>query len=253
LRPSFSTLCSCPRVACDAKTDSFRGWPASGRAVSASGARAGSTTCTPSNARSLSCRRSGGVEQVGGVFERKQVPYPRTPPYLATAMKQAKYPDGWDEARVKRVLAHYEQQSDEEAVAEDEARVDDAHGDGSSRRARAGCSRAVGQASRRATSSRASSLGENGPIEVPAARVAPIIGEAVKRRSDRQARPRRAFRVSCRGSVHVTGSAGRSAISRFISAELSDLPWASSASDRVTPPSSARAMTKFSAPSCGSS
>ena len=30
-------------------------------------------------------------------------------------------PDGWDEARVKRVLAHYEQQSDEEAVAEDEA------------------------------------------------------------------------------------------------------------------------------------
>jgi hypothetical protein len=36
-------------------------------------------------------------------------------------MKQAKYPPGWDEARVKRVLAHYEQQSDEEAVAEDEA------------------------------------------------------------------------------------------------------------------------------------
>jgi hypothetical protein len=35
-------------------------------------------------------------------------------------MKQAKYPDGWDEARVKRVLAHYEQQSDEEAVVEDE-------------------------------------------------------------------------------------------------------------------------------------
>jgi hypothetical protein len=36
-------------------------------------------------------------------------------------MKQAKYPAGWDEARVKRVLAHYEQQSDDEAVAEDEA------------------------------------------------------------------------------------------------------------------------------------
>jgi hypothetical protein len=36
-------------------------------------------------------------------------------------MKQSKYPAGWDEARVKRVLAHYEQQSDEEAVAEDEA------------------------------------------------------------------------------------------------------------------------------------
>jgi hypothetical protein len=36
-------------------------------------------------------------------------------------MKQAKYPTGWDEARVNRVLAHYEEQSDEEAVAEDEA------------------------------------------------------------------------------------------------------------------------------------
>jgi hypothetical protein len=36
-------------------------------------------------------------------------------------MKQAKYPAGWDEARVKRVLAHYEEQSDQEAVAEDEA------------------------------------------------------------------------------------------------------------------------------------
>lgn len=36
-------------------------------------------------------------------------------------MKQTKYPAGWDEARVKQVLAHYEQQSDAEAVAEDEA------------------------------------------------------------------------------------------------------------------------------------
>jgi hypothetical protein len=36
-------------------------------------------------------------------------------------MRQAKYPAGWDEARVKQVLTHYEQQSDEEAVAEDEA------------------------------------------------------------------------------------------------------------------------------------
>jgi hypothetical protein len=36
-------------------------------------------------------------------------------------MKQPKYPAGWDEARVKRVLDHYEQQSDDEAVAEDEA------------------------------------------------------------------------------------------------------------------------------------
>ncbi len=36
-------------------------------------------------------------------------------------MKQSRFPEGWDEARVKRVLEHYEVQSPEEAVAEDEA------------------------------------------------------------------------------------------------------------------------------------
>lgn len=36
-------------------------------------------------------------------------------------MKQSSFPPGWDEARVRRVLEHYEQQSDDEAVAEDEA------------------------------------------------------------------------------------------------------------------------------------
>ncbi len=36
-------------------------------------------------------------------------------------MKENKYPPGWDEARVRRVLAYYEEQSEEEAVAEDEA------------------------------------------------------------------------------------------------------------------------------------
>ena len=36
-------------------------------------------------------------------------------------MKQSRYPDGWNEDRIKRVLAHYEQQCDDEAVAEDEA------------------------------------------------------------------------------------------------------------------------------------
>ena len=40
-------------------------------------------------------------------------------------MKQSRYPAGWDEARVKRVLAHYEQQAEEEAVAEDEAAFED--------------------------------------------------------------------------------------------------------------------------------
>jgi hypothetical protein len=36
-------------------------------------------------------------------------------------MKQSKFPPGWDEQRVRRVLEHYEAQTDEEAIAEDEA------------------------------------------------------------------------------------------------------------------------------------
>jgi hypothetical protein len=36
-------------------------------------------------------------------------------------MKQREFPSGWDEERVRRVLAHYELQTEEEAVAEDEA------------------------------------------------------------------------------------------------------------------------------------
>ena len=35
--------------------------------------------------------------------------------------KQSQFPPGWDEARVRRLLESYEAQSDEEAVAEDEA------------------------------------------------------------------------------------------------------------------------------------
>jgi len=36
-------------------------------------------------------------------------------------MTGSRYPDGWNAERVRRVLEHYEAQSDEEAVAEDEA------------------------------------------------------------------------------------------------------------------------------------
>ena len=35
-------------------------------------------------------------------------------------------PLGWDEARVKRLLQHYTSQTEEEAVAEDEAVLEDA-------------------------------------------------------------------------------------------------------------------------------
>ena len=35
--------------------------------------------------------------------------------------KQSQFPPAWDEARVRRLLEHYEAQSDEATVAEDEA------------------------------------------------------------------------------------------------------------------------------------
>lgn len=40
-------------------------------------------------------------------------------------MKQSRFPEGWDEERVRRILAHYEEQSEDEAVAEDEAVYED--------------------------------------------------------------------------------------------------------------------------------
>ncbi len=39
----------------------------------------------------------------------------------ALMTNRTKFPPGWDEARVKKVLGHYESQSEDEAVAEDEA------------------------------------------------------------------------------------------------------------------------------------
>lgn len=40
-------------------------------------------------------------------------------------MKQSKFPKGWDEERVHKVLAHYEKQTEEEALAEDETAYED--------------------------------------------------------------------------------------------------------------------------------
>lgn len=41
-------------------------------------------------------------------------------------MKQPKFPPDWYEERVRKVLAHYEEQTEDEAVAEDEAMFDNA-------------------------------------------------------------------------------------------------------------------------------
>jgi len=42
-------------------------------------------------------------------------------PKEETPMSQNKFPEGWDEGRVQRVLAHYQEQTEDEALAEDEA------------------------------------------------------------------------------------------------------------------------------------
>ena len=39
-------------------------------------------------------------------------------------MKQNKFPLGWDDKRVKETFTHYESQTEEEAVAKDEAAFD---------------------------------------------------------------------------------------------------------------------------------
>ena len=39
-------------------------------------------------------------------------------------MSQGKLPTGWDKERVRRVLEHYEEQSEEDAVLEDEAGIE---------------------------------------------------------------------------------------------------------------------------------
>jgi hypothetical protein len=38
-------------------------------------------------------------------------------------MSQNKYPDGWDADKVERVLAHYGEQTEDEALAEDEVGI----------------------------------------------------------------------------------------------------------------------------------
>ena len=39
-------------------------------------------------------------------------------------MNQPKFPPGWDDEKVQRVLAHYEHQSEEDALLEDQAGIE---------------------------------------------------------------------------------------------------------------------------------
>ena len=39
-------------------------------------------------------------------------------------MNQNKFPAGWDEEKVRRILAYYEKQTDEDAIVQDEAGIE---------------------------------------------------------------------------------------------------------------------------------
>jgi hypothetical protein len=39
-------------------------------------------------------------------------------------MSQSKFPAGWGEEKVRRVLTHYEEQTEDQALAEDEAGIE---------------------------------------------------------------------------------------------------------------------------------
>jgi hypothetical protein len=59
--------------------------------------------------------------QAGATIALSWFPAAETQPTQRVVMKQTKFPEGWDEERVKRVLEHYEHGSDEEAMAEEDA------------------------------------------------------------------------------------------------------------------------------------
>jgi hypothetical protein len=53
---------------------------------------------------------------------------PGGPPHIQAqkeeaAMSQDKFPAGWDDGKIQRVLAHYGERAEDEALAEDEAGV----------------------------------------------------------------------------------------------------------------------------------
>jgi hypothetical protein len=54
-----------------------------------------------------------------------QGPPKATSPPERQTMKPERFPPGWDEERVRKLLKHYEEQTEEEAVAEDEAAFED--------------------------------------------------------------------------------------------------------------------------------
>jgi hypothetical protein len=84
---------------------------------------------TRRESRGSRCPAAHSADGGDGNAEAQFLDYPRSAESIATTKKKEetmkatanKFPPGWDEARVQRVLKHYETQTDDEAVAEDEA------------------------------------------------------------------------------------------------------------------------------------
>ena len=60
-----------------------------------------------------------------GLRDHRETPGGVSPaPKEETPMSQDKFPEGWDEGRVQRVLAHYQEQTEDGALADDEAGIE---------------------------------------------------------------------------------------------------------------------------------
>lgn len=76
--------------------------------------------------RLLAWRREPNAEIVGpGEAEFKLSATAAPPKGAAMNMKKNEFSPGWDEKRVRDVLDHYESQSEQQAVAEDQAAMED--------------------------------------------------------------------------------------------------------------------------------
>ena len=75
-------------------------------------------------------RSHGGTKRRRETQQADSVPRvgtqsPPMPDAPETTMSKNGFPQGWDEERVRRVLEHYEEQSEDEALPEDEATFED--------------------------------------------------------------------------------------------------------------------------------
>jgi hypothetical protein len=75
----------------------------------------------PSNAK---CKRHSRLRSTASSTKRLPKSFPSAAQKEETTMSHREFPNGWSEDKVRRVLAHYQEQSDEDALLEDEAGIE---------------------------------------------------------------------------------------------------------------------------------